>query len=69
MTTSIFTWGYAVLAMAALATWIISHIAPSRVAPLGTMLRRMMTSHTNRIAILAIWWWIGWHFFGQPFPN
>ncbi len=69
MTTSIFSMGYVALAIAALATWVISQIRPLAIAPFGHLLRRMMNTRVNRIAIFAVWWWVGWHFFGQPFPN
>jgi len=69
MTTSIFSMGYLALAAASFVIWIISRIRPFDVAPFGQLLRRMMINRVNRIAIFAIWWWLGWHFFGQPFPN
>lgn len=69
MTTSIFSMGYLVLLLASVVTWIASRTRPNQVAPLGHLLARLMNSRVNRIAILAIWWWLGWHFVGQPFPN
>lgn len=69
MRTSIFTAGYVALLIAGVVAWAIARRKPLSVAPFGVLLRRMMASRVNRISIFAIWWWIGWHFFGQPFPN
>jgi len=69
MITSIFTFGYFVAAIGALAVWIASRTVPEKIAPLGSLLQKMLERRTNRIALLGIWWWIGWHFVGQPWPN
>lgn len=69
MTTSIFSMGYAALAFASILTWIVSRVRPLQVAPFGHLLARLMNSRVHRIGIFAVWWWLGWHFFGQPFPN
>jgi hypothetical protein len=69
MTTSIFSMGYLALALASVAFWVVSRVRPLQVVPFGQLLSRLMKIRVNRIAIFAIWWWLGWHFFGQPFPN
>ena len=69
MSTDVFSMSYLVLACAALGTWIYSRLRPFQIAPFGQLLRRMMVGRVNRIAVFAAWWWVGWHFFGQPFPN
>lgn len=69
MSADVFMLSYLLLAFAALATWVYSRLRPLRVAPFGQLLRHMMINRVNRIAVFAIWWWVGWHFFGQPFPN
>jgi hypothetical protein len=33
-----------------------------RIAPLGTLLDRVMATRSARIGILLFWWWLGWHF-------
>ena len=69
MITSIFTFGYFVCAIGALSVWIASRTVPEKFTPLGPLLQKMLERRTNRIALLGIWWWIGWHFIGQPWPN
>ncbi len=69
MITSIFTFGYFVCAIGALSVWIASRTVPEKITPLGSLLQKMLERRTNRIALLGIWWWIGWHFIGQPWPN
>lgn len=69
MKLSPFTFGYFTLALSTVITWILARLRPDFVAPFGLLMRRMAERKTHRIAVLAIWWWIGWHFFGQPFPN
>jgi hypothetical protein len=31
-------------------------------ATLSELFDRMMADRTARIAVLVIWWWLGWHF-------
>ncbi|MDP1720540.1 MAG: DUF6186 family protein [Candidatus Nanopelagicaceae bacterium] len=69
MITSIFTLGYFLCAISAIALWIASRTIPEKIAPLGSLLQQMLESRTNRIALIGIWWWIGWHFIGQPWLN
>lgn len=35
---------------------------PNRVAPLASMIDRVMATRSARIGILLFWWWLGWHF-------
>lgn len=39
---------------------------PDRIAPLGTLLDRIMTDRAARFTILLFWWWLGWHFLVTP---
>jgi Family of unknown function (DUF6186) len=39
---------------------------PDRVAPLGTLLDRVMADRAARFTILLFWWWLGWHFLVTP---
>ncbi|MBI3430089.1 MAG: hypothetical protein HY050_08580 [Actinobacteria bacterium] len=69
MISSVFTLGYFLGAIGAIALWIFSRTTPEKVVPLGSLLQKMLESRTNRVALIGIWWWVGWHFFGQPGPN
>jgi hypothetical protein len=31
-------------------------------APSARMLERAMANRTIRIAMIVLWWWLGWHF-------
>ncbi len=33
-------------------------------ATVAGMFDRMMADRTVRVAVLLIWWWLGWHFLG-----
>ncbi len=43
-----------------------SHRRPDRIAPVGTLLDRVMTDRAARFTILLFWWWLGWHFLVTP---
>jgi len=58
--------GYLLLLLAALSTWCWARIKPSTIASFGVLIRYLMQWRTNRIALIAIWWWLGWHFLGSP---
>jgi hypothetical protein len=61
--------GYFVLVLLGIIIWEYSRMNPSRIAPFGELIRHLMQKRMNRIALIAIWWWLGWHFIGSPtFP-
>ncbi|MHA7985836.1 DUF6186 family protein [Rathayibacter sp. CAU 1779] len=61
--------GFAAVAVFGLVLAWYSRRAPDRVAPLGTLLDRVMASRAIRITIILFWWWLGWHFFAAaPLP-
>ena len=39
---------------------------PDRIAPLGTLLDRIMADRAARFTILLFWRRLGWHFLGTP---
>ncbi|MFM6971332.1 MAG: DUF6186 family protein [Rhodoluna sp.] len=57
--------GYLVLVGLGFALWALSRFRSDIVAPLGKLIERLMARRGTRIAIVAIWWWLGWHFFSN----
>jgi hypothetical protein len=57
--------GFAILGVAAICIWGYARIRPNVVAPLGVLTDRLMSRRRTRIAIIAVWWWLGWHFFSN----
>jgi len=39
-----------------------SLINRDKIAPIGEMIERIMHHRSTRIAVVFIWWWLGWHF-------
>lgn len=54
--------GFLTCVIAAVAVELRARTKPDYLAPVGTMLDRMMTSRSVRIGVLLFWWWAGWHF-------
>ncbi|WP_281787313.1 DUF6186 family protein [Aurantimicrobium sp. INA4] len=54
--------GYLVIVLTAIAVEIYAQRKPHVIAPLGDMLDHVMKSRTTRVAVIAAWWWFGWHF-------
>lgn len=54
--------GYLVLVGFGFGLWGFARLAPNKLAPLGKLLDRLISKRRTRIALLAIWWWLGWHF-------
>ena len=54
--------GYLVIIVIAIASEIVAQRKPNSFAPIGDMLEHVMTSRTTRVAVIAAWWWFGWHF-------
>ena len=64
------SWGYAVwavLAVATLALWGLSHARSSWrvVARPSVALRRLATDPWLRVPLLVGWAWLGWHLFAR----
>jgi len=54
--------GFLVCVVAAVILELRARRTPDYLAPLGTVLDRVMASRSARIGILLFWWWAGWHF-------
>lgn len=44
----------------ALATWRIRHADPD--ATVTALFDRLLDDRAVRIAVVVVWWWLGWHF-------
>lgn len=56
---------YSVVILLGFALWIFGRIRPHIIAPLGELVSRLMHHRNTRIALMVIWWWLGWHFFTE----
>lgn len=54
--------GYLVIVLMAIAVEIFAQRKPDTIAPIEDMLDHVMKSRTTRVAVIAAWWWFGWHF-------
>jgi len=54
--------GYIFFIVAAISTQLYAWRHPNSIAPLGDMLDHVMALRTTRVALIAGWWWFGWHF-------
>jgi hypothetical protein len=54
---------YLAVIIIGLGVWLLGRMRPDLVAPLGQLVARIMHNRNTRLAIIAIWWWLGWHFF------
>ncbi len=58
--------GFLLCAVAAAVLELRAWSAPDYLAPVGTLLDRVMATRSARIGILLFWWWLGWHFLVGP---
>lgn len=53
---------FVVLVFAMLLLAAIGRVRPSLVAPVSTLLDRVLTERAARVAVILFWWWLAWHF-------
>ena len=58
--------GFLLCGLLIVALVVQSRRRPDRIAPLGSLLDRVMADRAARVTILLFWWWIGWHFLVTP---
>jgi hypothetical protein len=54
--------GFLACAVAAVVLELRARQRPDDLAPVGSLLERVMATRSARIGILLFWWWLGWHF-------
>jgi uncharacterized protein DUF6186 len=57
--------GYAIISMGGVALQLMSRREGSRIPSLGDLLRRVMSSKSGRVGVVAGWAWLGLHFFAR----
>jgi hypothetical protein len=62
---SIPEWEYLGVIAAGLILWMLGRLRPDKVASFGDLITRLMHHRNTRIAIVVVWWWLGWHFFTE----
>lgn len=58
--------GYVAVIVAAIAVDVAARRGVGRLEPLSDTIAAAMSDRTIRIAVVATWWWIGWHFLADP---
>lgn len=54
---------YFVLIILGFALWLAGRSRRIPIAPLGDLVARLMHHRNTRLALVVVWWWLGWHFF------
>jgi hypothetical protein len=57
--------GYLVLSFLGLGIAVFSWLFPKKVAPFSLLMDYLSSALRTRLALVAIWWWLGWHFFSN----
>jgi len=58
--------GYLVVVAAGLVIDVLGRRGANGFVPLGETVAAAMGDRTIRIAMVATWWWLGWHFLADP---
>lgn len=56
---------YSAVIFLGFAAWLFGRRRPDIFAPLGSLITRLMHNRNTRLALMIIWWWLGWHFFTE----
>lgn len=54
---------YLAVILAGFAVWLLGRLRPDLISPFGDLIARIMHNRNTRIAVIVVWWWLGWHFF------
>lgn len=54
---------YSLVLALGFAAWLLESLKPHILAPLGDLVARLMHHRNTRLALMVVWWWLGWHFF------
>lgn len=53
---------YLLASVTALCLAILGRLRPVVIAPLSSMLDRVLRNRAARVMLIVFWWWLGWHF-------
>ena len=45
--------------------WWLGRVKPHLFTPVSKLVEHIMIHRTTRIAVITVWWWLGWHFFSD----
>ncbi len=54
---------YVAVIFVGFAVWLLGRLRPDLISPFGDLIARIMHNRNTRIAVIVVWWWLGWHFF------
>ena len=57
--------GFTFIAIALVALEVVARRRGSRIPTAGQMVGFLMQTRVTRVLILALWGWLGWHFFAR----
>lgn len=56
---------YLLVLVAGIVMWLLGRLRPDLVSPFGALIARIMHHRNTRLALVVVWWWLGWHFFTE----
>ena len=54
---------YGLALAAGFTAWLLGRFKPHLISALGDLVARIMHHRNTRLALVVVWWWLGWHFF------
>ena len=54
---------YLLVLVFAAAAWLLPRFRPDLLSRVGDLVERIMHNRNTRLAVILVWWWLGWHFF------
>jgi len=59
---------YSCIIILGLGISVFAKLNPNTIAPFSSVLNQILSNRTSRFVLTFVWWWIGWHFMGSPWP-
>jgi len=59
---------YVVLALAIAVVEFVSRREDNKIPSFGEMVSLVTGAFFGRVALIALWWWLGWHFLARSGP-
>lgn len=59
---------YVVLALAIVVVEFVSRREDNEIPSFGEMVSLVTSVFLGRVALIALWWWLGWHFLARSGP-